>query len=140
MADILQILPIGLALAAGAALGILFFGGLRLTVGALCETKRPLVRFPVREFRGRCSGRRPGRPPADSEVGRYETVSPKTALAVALVSLYVRIAVTGLGFYLVAGGHWERLVSALAGFLIARSILLRRWGPVRRCGAPAGEV
>ena len=102
MTDILRILPIALALPAGAALGVLFFGGLRLTVRALRETKHPL--------------------------------------AVALVSLYVRIAVTGFGFYLVAGGHWERLVVALAGFLVARRILLRRWGPARGCPAPAGEV
>ncbi len=40
-------------------------------------------------------------------------------------SLLVRIAVTMAGFYAVAGGHWERAVMCLAGFLIARYVVMR---------------
>jgi len=43
------------------------------------------VPFSVRESRGRCSGRRPSRPSADSEVGRYKTVSPNTVLAASAI-------------------------------------------------------
>ena len=40
-------------------------------------------------------------------------------------SLMIRIGVTIAGFYVMANGHWERAVACLAGFLIARSIVMR---------------
>jgi F1F0 ATPase subunit 2 len=40
------------------------------------------------------------------------------------VSLLVRTAVAMLGFYLVARGSWERLVVCLAGFVVARFIVI----------------
>lgn len=45
-------------------------------------------------------------------------------VALLLVSYGGRIGVTLLGFYLVAGGHWERLLVCLIGFLIIKGILL----------------
>jgi F1F0 ATPase subunit 2 len=43
-----------------------------------------------------------------------------------LGSFLVRLVVVLGGFYLVAGGRWERMIACLAGFLLARSWLLRR--------------
>ncbi len=43
-----------------------------------------------------------------------------------LVSFVVRAAVVLLGFYFVMGGRWERLVACLAGFLLARTLFIRR--------------
>jgi F1F0 ATPase subunit 2 len=40
-------------------------------------------------------------------------------------SLVVRTSITLAGFYLVARGHWERLLVCLAGFVIARLIVTR---------------
>lgn len=42
-----------------------------------------------------------------------------------LVSQWLRMSVTLTGFYLVAGGHWERLLACLAGFISARILLAR---------------
>jgi F1F0 ATPase subunit 2 len=47
-----------------------------------------------------------------------------------LVSFLLRMAVLMTGFYLIMGGeHWERLVSAMLGFIIIRKILTYRLGP-----------
>ena len=35
-------------------------------------------------------------------------------------SLMLRIGITMAGFYFVAGGHWERLLLCLLGFIMAR--------------------
>jgi F1F0 ATPase subunit 2 len=40
------------------------------------------------------------------------------------VSLLLRTAVAMLGFYLVARGSWERLVVCVAGFVVARFIVI----------------
>ena len=40
-------------------------------------------------------------------------------------SLITRFAVTLLGFYLVSGNHWERMLMCLAGFVIARAVVTR---------------
>jgi F1F0 ATPase subunit 2 len=40
----------------------------------------------------------------------------------------LRISVVLLGFYLVMDGHWERMMAALAGFVLMREILVRRLG------------
>lgn len=88
-----ELLSYMLALAAGAVLGVFYFGGLWWT------TQRLL------------------------------TVSNPAPLAFA--SFVVRTAVTLGGFYLAASGHWMRLLVCLAGFLLARTVLLGRWGPPR---------
>ena len=40
-----------------------------------------------------------------------------------------RLSVAILGFYFTIGGHWERLLIALVGFLLARTLLIARWRP-----------
>jgi F1F0 ATPase subunit 2 len=47
-----------------------------------------------------------------------------------LISLIVRFGVTLGAFYLVMAGRWERLLVCVAGFLVVRIVLVRRWGPV----------
>ncbi len=46
-----------------------------------------------------------------------------------VVSGVGRLSVVLLGFYAIVGGHWQRLLIALVGFLIARTLLIRRWQP-----------
>ena len=41
-------------------------------------------------------------------------------------SFFIRIAITLFSFYLIMGGHWERLLIALGGFILARLFLTRR--------------
>ena len=45
------------------------------------------------------------------------------------VSFVVRAAVTLAGTLLVMDGRWERLAACMVGFLVARGILTRLWGP-----------
>ena len=42
-----------------------------------------------------------------------------------LVSQLLRMSVALTGFYLVAGGHWERLLACLVGFICARVVVAR---------------
>lgn len=44
-------------------------------------------------------------------------------------SLIGRLSIAILGFYLLMNGSWERLVVTLLGFILARTILIRRWRP-----------
>ena len=46
-----------------------------------------------------------------------------------LGSLVLRMAVLSAGFYFVMGGHWERLATAMLGFIVIRKILTYRLGP-----------
>lgn len=41
-------------------------------------------------------------------------------------SFFIRTAITLFGFYLIMGGHWERLLIALGGFILTRIFLTRR--------------
>ena len=50
---------------------------------------------------------------------------------VSLASLLLRLALTLVAFYLIMGGRWERLLAALAGFLIMRTVLVRYLGPAQ---------
>lgn len=43
-------------------------------------------------------------------------------------SFLLRLSISLTGFFLVMGGHWERLIMCLLGFLIIRSLLVKRWG------------
>jgi F1F0 ATPase subunit 2 len=47
-----------------------------------------------------------------------------------IVSFLGRTGVSLAGFYLVAAGHWERLLVAIAGFFVARMLLVRYGGVV----------
>ena len=46
-----------------------------------------------------------------------------------LGSFLVRAGIVLAGFYVVAGGHWERLLAGLLGFVIARYLVTRLAGP-----------
>jgi F1F0 ATPase subunit 2 len=86
------------ALLAGGLLGVVHFGGLRITLDYLPRvTRRELLL-----------------------VG----------------SFLVRVALCLGGFYLVMGGHWERLLACMLGFMVIRHMLVRRWQP-RGSGASA---
>lgn len=43
-----------------------------------------------------------------------------------LGSLLLRSGIVLVGFYLIAGGHWERLLACLLGFVLARFIVTLR--------------
>ena len=73
--------------AAGVLLGVMFFGGLWLTVRKGLSSQHPALWF--------------------------------------LGSQLLRTSVTLSGFYLVAGGRWERLMACLVGFISARFIVAR---------------
>ena len=58
-----------------------------------------------------------------------------------LGSLLARMSIVLAGFYLVGRGHWERLVAALLGFIVARLIVMRLTRvPVEHSGSPAKRV
>jgi F1F0 ATPase subunit 2 len=44
-------------------------------------------------------------------------------------SLLLRMSIALAGFYFVSGGHWERLLVCLLGFVMARLIVTRLTGP-----------
>jgi F1F0 ATPase subunit 2 len=48
-----------------------------------------------------------------------------------LCSFFGRLGGALCGFYFVMGGHWERLLVCLLGFLGVRVVLVRLWGPGR---------
>ncbi|MEA5594036.1 ATP synthase subunit I [Rivularia sp. UHCC 0363] len=56
---------------------------------------------------------------------------PTTQQPILLIigSLLGRLSITILGFYLIMDGSWQLLLIALFGFVLARSILIRRWKP-----------
>ena len=47
-------------------------------------------------------------------------------------SLLLRMPLVLAGFYFVAGGHWQRLLACLAGFVIARLIVTRLTGEAKK--------
>ena len=51
---------------------------------------------------------------------------------VAALSLFLRLGLVLVAFYLVMGGSWERLLASLAGFLLIRTLLVHRLGPRRQ--------
>ncbi|WP_020476468.1 ATP synthase subunit I [Zavarzinella formosa] len=56
-------------------------------------------------------------------------------------SLLLRTGVTVVGFYFVSGGHWERLLPCLLGFVMARLFMTRLTRPaVRRLIQPVREA
>lgn len=46
-----------------------------------------------------------------------------------LSSLVLRTGISLSGFYFVSGGQWDRLLACLLGFVIARFIVTRLFGP-----------
>ena len=58
-----------------------------------------------------------------------------------LGSLLLRTGIVLAGFYVVAGGHWERLLLCLLGFVIAHFSVTKLTGPpVEHYNAPAKEA
>jgi F1F0 ATPase subunit 2 len=53
---------------------------------------------------------------------RRGAASPRPALWF-FVSLLLRMALAMAGFYLVAGGRWERMLACLLGFIVARIVV-----------------
>jgi F1F0 ATPase subunit 2 len=47
------------------------------------------------------------------------------------VSMMSRMAITLAGFYFVSGGHWDRLLLCLVGFVIARIVITRLTRPMQ---------
>jgi F1F0 ATPase subunit 2 len=78
-------LTLVLAWAAGAMLGVMFFGGLWWTVRKGMASQRPAMWF--------------------------------------FVSLLLRMSLALAGLYVVSGGHWERLLLCLLGFVMSRLVV-----------------
>lgn len=58
-----------------------------------------------------------------------KSVSAKRAALLFLGSMVLRTGVVVIGFYVVAGAYWQRLLVCLLGFVIARFIVTRLAGP-----------
>jgi F1F0 ATPase subunit 2 len=54
-----------------------------------------------------------------------KAVSSKRPALLFFGSLLLRTSITLAGFYLVARGHWERLLVCLLGFVVTRLIVMR---------------
>ena len=52
----------------------------------------------------------------------------QTPWHVLFVNFMLRMGVVAVGFYIVMNGHWERMMAALAGFVLMRGILVRSLG------------
>jgi len=56
-------------------------------------------------------------------------------------SLLLRMSIALAGFYFVSGGHWDRMLACLLGFVIARLIVTRLTRlPVEHHNSPAKEA
>ena len=53
-----------------------------------------------------------------------KSVTAKTPWLWVLGSFLLRVGITLLGFYFVSGGKWQRLLICLAGFIIARFLVI----------------
>ncbi len=53
-------------------------------------------------------------------------VSSRHPALLFLGSMLLRMGIALAGFYYVSGGHWERLVVCLLGFIVAR-LFITRW-------------
>jgi F1F0 ATPase subunit 2 len=56
-----------------------------------------------------------------------------------LASFVGRTAVVLVGFYLVMGGRWERILACLVGFILVRLFLVSRLRPERVPDIPRGK-
>ncbi|WHF52909.1 ATP synthase subunit I [Chryseobacterium gotjawalense] len=81
-----DIITMVLVFVAGGVLGIIFFGGLWITV--------------------------------------KKSVSAKSPALLILSSLFVRISITMIGFYMIGNNNWQRLLMCLFGFVAARFLVL----------------
>ncbi len=68
---------------------------------------------------------------------RKGVTSPRPALWF-FGSLLLRMSMALAGFYFVSGGHWERLLVCILGFIMARFVVMRLTGPsVKDCRSSA---
>lgn len=59
--------------------------------------------------------------------------SSKNPYVLTLGSFFVRTAISLIGFYLVVrGGHWERLLVCISGFIFIKILLVYRLRPEKR--------
>lgn len=65
--------------------------------------------------------------------------SPRPALWF-LGGLLLRMGVVVSGFYFVSGGHWERLLACLSGFVLARVLVTWLTRPTKESEPDAVEV
>ena len=87
------------SLATGFALGMVYFGGLWLTVRVVQTFRQPALCL--------------------------------------FVSFVLRACLVLSGFYLATNGNWQQLAVCMAGFLLARTFLIRRLSDVSQVsGAP----
>ncbi len=84
MNEIINMLP---SLVAGAVLGIIFFGGLWLTIKKALHSKKVALLF--------------------------------------VVSFILRMTIVLLGLYYASQNSWQKMLVCLAGFLIARTFIIR---------------
>lgn len=70
---------------------------------------------------------------------RRLTVSRHPELLV-LSSFGVRISIVLLSFYTVSQGRWEPIVACMTGFLIARTLLVRRHGELAQLASESTAV
>jgi F1F0 ATPase subunit 2 len=78
----IESLVLALTWLAGAGLGLIFFGGLWVTIRRGVSSERPALWF--------------------------------------FLSMLLRMSIALAGFYFVSGGHWERLLMCVVGFVMAR--------------------
>ena len=57
-----------------------------------------------------------------------------------LASWILRISIVLVGFYVVGGGQWQRLLICLSGFILARMLVVRWNHPERKPGRTEMEV
>jgi len=68
-------------------------------------------------------------------------VSSKRPARLFLGSLLLRTVLALAGFYFVSNGHWQRLMLCLFGFVVARQLATRLFGPpVEGCNPKAKEI
>lgn len=95
------VLVLMLSALAGAALGLLFFGGLWWTARRGAASSQPALWF--------------------------------------FASLLARLSIALGGFYAVSGGHWERMLTCLLGFVVARAVVVRLTRPPPQGRAHASQ-
>ncbi len=48
-----------------------------------------------------------------------------------ITGYFIRTGIVFAGFYIIMSGRWERIVAALAGFILAREIMKRVFGTAK---------
>ncbi len=111
------VLWMGMVFLAGIGLGAVFFGGLWLTTRRFVQLSRE-------------SGPpQPRRSHRSSEMSREQQVSPLLSdlggHLLVVLSFMARTALVVLGMFWLTRGDWRLVLVCLAGFLIARTVILR---------------